>query len=97
MNEKTKRPWLQFRLSTAVLLMFACSGLIWANVALPFFSPGIDTTAIYLSVITLCGSYERHSRGHVKRTQVLAVVLGVIVVLLLVLWYGPFYIRANGV
>jgi len=71
-TEPPKPPWLQFRLAAAVLLMFVSGGVIWANVAFPFFPPGINTTAIYLSVITLCGSYERYSRGHVKNTQVLA-------------------------
>ncbi len=27
----TKRPWFQFHLSTAIVLMFAASGLLWAN------------------------------------------------------------------
>jgi hypothetical protein len=31
MSEKTKRPWFRFHLLTAVLIMLAASGMLWAN------------------------------------------------------------------
>ena len=31
MNGKPKRPWFQIHLSTAIVLMFVASGLMWAN------------------------------------------------------------------
>ena len=30
-NKPKKRPWFQFHLSTAIILMFAAAGLLWLN------------------------------------------------------------------
>jgi hypothetical protein len=39
MDEKPKkRPWFQFHLSTAVVLMFVAGGLLWANMQPPYVS-----------------------------------------------------------
>jgi hypothetical protein len=46
MPAPAKRPWFQFHLSTAVVLMFVAAGLLWLNVhpspVAPILDPDID-------------------------------------------------------
>ncbi|MGD0091197.1 MAG: hypothetical protein ABSE73_14870 [Planctomycetota bacterium] len=45
---KKKRPWFQYHLSTAIVLMFVAGGLMWANRPYGVFIwEGMDGTTIY--------------------------------------------------
>ena len=53
-EQPKKRPWLQFHLSTAVVLMFVASGLLWLNMrphqclcSLPEVGAGATGLAVY--------------------------------------------------
>jgi hypothetical protein len=42
-EQPKKRPWLQFHLSTAVVLMFVAAGLLWANLTGRRLNPSLET------------------------------------------------------